>query len=92
MKENKVIITFKLNNWLLVLNYYSMEVRWIWVFWVQKANSTAFIAKIKEMPRSLFYDIPCYVTMGYKKWNTPLRWAQCEKLSAFETQSHVNYM
>ena len=24
MKENKVIITFKLNNWLLVLNYYSM--------------------------------------------------------------------
>ena len=58
MKENKVIITFKLNNWLLVLNYYSMALRWNWVFWVQKANSTAFIAKIKEMPRSLFYDIP----------------------------------
>ena len=48
MKENKVIITFKLNKWLLVLNYYSMVVRWIWVFWVQKANSTALLQKSKK--------------------------------------------
>ena len=29
--------------------------------------STTVIAKIKEMPRSLFYVIPCYVTMDYEK-------------------------
>ena len=26
-------------------------------------NSTTVIEKIKDMPRSLFYDIQCYVTM-----------------------------
>ena len=30
-------------------------------------NSTTDIAKIKEMPRSLFYYIPRYVTMDYDK-------------------------
>ena len=32
-------------------------------------NSTTVIAKIKGMPRSLFYDtpVPCYVTMDYEK-------------------------
>ena len=31
--------------------------------------STTIIEKIKKMPRSLFLDIPCYVTMGYEKLN-----------------------
>ena len=30
-------------------------------------NSTMVIAKIKGMPRSLFYVIPPYVTMDYEK-------------------------
>ena len=30
-------------------------------------NSTTVIAKIKGMPRSLFYVIPRYVTMDYEK-------------------------
>ena len=30
-------------------------------------STTVIIAKIKGMPRSLFYDIPCYVTMDYEK-------------------------
>ena len=34
---------------------------------VIKSHSTTVIAKIKGMPRSLFYDIPCYVTMDYEK-------------------------
>ena len=55
-------------------------------------NSTTVIAKIKEMLRSLFYDILYYITMDYEKRYTPLLLAQCEKICAFETQNHVNYM
>ena len=32
-----------------------------------QCNSTTVIAKIKGMPRSLFYVIPRYVTMDYEK-------------------------
>ena len=31
------------------------------------SNSTTVIAKIKEMPRSLFYVIPHYITMDYER-------------------------
>ena len=34
---------------------------------VFKMYSTTVIAKIKEMPRSLFYVIPRYVTMDFEK-------------------------
>ena len=34
---------------------------------VLKLYSTTVIAKIKGMPRSLFYVIPRYVTMDYEK-------------------------
>ena len=37
-----------------------------------KLNSTTVIGKIREMPRSLFYNILCYVTMDYKKWYVSL--------------------
>ena len=47
-------------------------------------NDTTVIAKIKEKPRSLFYDIPCYVTMGYEKLYISLLVAQCEEICAFE--------
>ena len=55
-------------------------------------HSTTVIAKIKEIPRSLFNDIPRNVKMGYEKWYTPLHLAQCEKKRAFKNQNHVNYM
>ena len=57
-------------------------------------NSTTVIAKIKGMPRSLFYDtpVPCYVTMDYEKWYTALLLTQCEEIRAFEVQNHDNYM
>ena len=35
---------------------------------VFNSYSTTVIAKSKGMSRSLFYDIPCYVTMDYEKW------------------------
>ena len=43
--------------------------------------STTVIAKIRGMPRSLFYDIPCYVTIDYKIspfdtiWRNPCIWS-----------------
>ena len=49
--------------------------------------STTVIATIKEMPQSLFYDIPCYVTMDYEKF-----FDTSEEIRAFEVQNHVNYM
>ena len=65
---------------------------WLEMMQLIMQNSTTVIEKIKEMPRSLFYYIPCYVTIGYEKWYTTLLWAQCEKICAFEIQNHVNYM
>ena len=41
--------------------------------------------KIKEMPRSLFYDIPCYVTMDYERWYTSRApFDTCEEIRVFE--------
>ena len=57
-----------------------------------KNNSTTVIAKIKGMPRSFFYDIPCYVIMDYEKWYTSILLTQCEEIRAFEVQNHANYM
>ena len=57
-----------------------------------KLYSTTVIAKIKEMSRSLVYDIPCYVTMDYEKWYTSLLLTQCEEIRAFEVQNHVNFI
>ena len=54
--------------------------------------STTVIEKIIVMPKSLFYVLPCYVTMGYEKWDTTVLKAQCEKICAFEMQNNVNYM
>lgn len=31
----------------------------------------------------LCYEIPCYVTMGFEKWYTPLLFAQCEEIYEF---------
>ena len=55
-------------------------------------NFTTVVKQIKEMLRSLFYDIQRYVTMGREKGYTPLLLAKCEKISSFETQNYVNYM
>ena len=46
--------------------------------------------KIKEMPRSLFYVIPRYVTMDYEKRYKFLLLTQCGEIRAFEDQA--NYM
>ena len=54
---------------------------------VTNTYSTTVIAKIKGMPRSLFYDIPCYVTMDYERWLLTR-----EEICAFEAQNHANYM
>ena len=54
--------------------------------------STTVIAKIKGMPRSLFYVIPRYVTVDYEKCYTSLPLTQCEEICAFEVQNHVNYV
>ena len=53
-------------------------------------NSTTVIAKIKGMPRSLYYDMPCYVTMVHEK--SYISMTQCEETRAFEVQNHANYM
>ena len=42
--------------------------------------SSTVIGKIKEMPRSLFYDILCNVTTDYEKWYTSLPLIQVKKL------------
>ena len=39
-------------------------------YWLEKGDSTTFFAKIKEIPRSFFYDIPRYVIMGSEQWCT----------------------
>ena len=59
---------------------------------VNPINSTTVIAKIKGMPRSLFYVIPRYVTMDYDKLYTSLLLTQYEEIRAFEVQDHVEYM
>ena len=56
-----------------------------------KKYSTTVIAKIKRMPRSLFYVIPRYVTMDYEKCKH-INVKKCEDIRAFEVQNHVNYM
>ena len=58
-------------------------------FWVYNLDSTTVIAKIKEMMGH--YSIPCYITMGYEKWCTPLPFAQCEEISGFEIHNHITY-
>ena len=45
---------------------------WAAILNVSIYNSTTIIPNIKEMLRSLFYDIICYVTMDYRKWFTSL--------------------
>ena len=55
-------------------------------------NATTVIAKITEKPRSLFYDIPCFVTMGFEKLYISLLVAQCKEICAFEILNHVDYM
>ena len=50
-------------------------------------NSTTVIAKIKGISWSLFYDIPCYVTMDYEKLCTSLLLTQCEEISSFLFQT-----
>ena len=57
---------------------------------IQTWISPTVIAKIKAMPRSLFYDMQCYVTMIYERYYTPLLLAQREKKRAFESQNRVN--
>ena len=58
-------------------------------------NSTTVIAKIKEMLRSLFYDIPCYVTMDYEKWYSSLllttMWGNPRVWRSKSCQLHVDY-
>ena len=54
--------------------------------------STTVIAKIKGMPRSLFYVIPRFVTMDYEKWYTSLLLTQCGEICAFEAQNQVSCM
>ena len=53
------------------------------------------LKKIKGMPRSLFYDILCYLTMDYEKWFTSILLIQCEEIPAFEIQKscqlHVDF-
>ena len=56
---------------------------------VTNTYSTTVIAKIKGMPRSLFYDIPCYVTMIYENLYTSYCLTKYEDI---EVQNHVNYM
>ena len=57
--------------------------------------STTVIAKIKGMPRSLFYDIPCHVTMDYEKWCTSLLLTQMWRnpciWSSKSCQLHVDF-
>ena len=52
----------------------------ICIFWTYMEFYHGY-AKIKGMPRLLFYDIPCYVTMDYEKWYTSLLLTQCEETS-----------
>ena len=41
------------------------------------SNSITVLAKIKEMPRSYFYDIPCFATMDYEKLHTSILFTKC---------------
>ena len=58
-------------------------------------NSTMAIAKIKEMLRSLLYDIPHYITMGYEKWYTSpygTMWRNVCAWSSKSCQLHVDFV
>ena len=71
-----------------------IDIKW-WHIYLKSVSDfnviyTTVIAKIKWMPRSLFYVIPRYVTMDYEKWHTSLLLTQCEDIRAFEVQNHVN--
>ena len=44
------------------------------------------------MPRSLFYDIPCYATIGYEKRFTPVFICKMLRNPWTEMQNQVNYI
>ena len=53
-------------------------------------HSIMVIAKIKDLPRSFFYDIPRYV-----KWTLCYElsfWHTVEQIRGFEIQNHVNVL
>ena len=79
-------------NWILKFNEMTECLQNCRFYRTMISNSTMVIAKIKEMPTSSFYVIPCYVTMDYEKWYTSLLLKQCEEIRAFEVQNHANYM
>ena len=54
-------------------------------------NSNMFIAKIKEMPRSIFYNIPSYGKCVLRR-DVHLFFEQCWEIHGFEIQKHVKYV
>ena len=60
---------------------------------LEKEHSTTVIAKIKGMPRSLFYDTPCYVAIDYDKWYTSFllkRSVHLFKIMSISCRFHVS--